>query len=65
MLASARAATVNVSVPLGHRELSKGQVWWQWAGQGSAGWSCALGSHGEEGKGLGAPCEEDEQDNSG
>lgn len=54
MLAFDRTVTANVLVPPGHRELSEGQVCWEQAGQGAAGWSCALGSHGEEGKGFGS-----------
>lgn len=54
MLACDKVVTINVPVSVGRRELSEGQVCWEWAGQGAAGWSCALGSHGEEGKGPGS-----------
>lgn len=54
VLACDTVVTINVPVSVGCRELSEGQVCWEWAGQGAAGWGCALGSHGEEGKGLGS-----------
>lgn len=54
MLAFDKVVTVNALVSPGHRRSVRGRSAGSGLARGAAGWSCALGSHGEEGKGLGS-----------
>lgn len=54
MLALDKAVTINVLVSLGGREVRRGRSVGRGLARGAAGWSCALGSLGEERNGLGS-----------
>lgn len=53
MLAFDKVVTINVLVSLGGRRSVRGRSVESGLARGAAGWSCALGNLGEEGKGLG------------
>lgn len=54
MLAFAKAVAGNVPVSLGHRDVSEGQVCWEWAGQGGCSLELCIWEPWRRGEGFGS-----------